>query len=255
MKRASRSIMSSSQPPKPGGSTKLLAFDIEATGLNADFGIVLCVGFKEPGSRRRTEVLSIADYDEPDPIKAEKLLLIDVSARLLEADCWIAHFGRWYDTVFINSRLLYHRLPLLPPNFPLIDTWRTMKSQMKLRNNRLKTLQEFLKLKNEKNAILPEQWIRAMAGCRRSIGYIVEHCRRDIEVLCEAYELLKPLIVDHPFKSLASKHGQCPICSETKLQKRGIHRTRTRAYQRFQCQGCGSWSKSTAPIAKLQVAA
>ncbi len=235
-------------------SLKLLAFDIEASNLSADFGIVLCVGFKEIGGGR-TKVLSIGDYDEPDLIRAEKRLLKDVSARLLDADCWIAHFGRWFDTVFINSRLLYHGLPTLPPNFPLIDTWKTCKNQLKLRNNRLATLQDFLRLENSKNAIKPEQWLRALAGHKRSLAYIVEHCRRDVEVLAEVYERLKPLITDHPNKSLAGQNGDCPICGEAKLQRRGYHRTRTRQYQRFHCQACGAWSKGAKPLKVAEVAA
>lgn len=217
--------------------TRLLAFDIEASNLNADFGIVLCVGFQEVGAKR-VEVMSIGDYNESDPIKAERKLLKDVSARLLDADVWIAHFGRWYDTIFLNTRLLYHRLPLLPANFPLIDTWKVCKNQLKLRNNRLATLQDFLHLENEKNAIKPEQWIRAMAGHRPSLNYIVDHCRRDVAVLVEAYELVRPLITDHPHSG-----RECPICGSSKVQRRGEHVAKTRRYARFHCQNCGSWSK------------
>lgn len=225
---------------------KLLVYDIEASNLSADFGIILCVGFKVIGEKR-TEVLSLLDYDEPDLLKAEKSLLRDVRERLLDADCWIAHYGRWFDTVYINSRLLYHGLATLPVNFPLIDTWKTCKNHLKLRNNRLVTLQEFLKLENEKNAIKPEQWLRALSGHRRSMAYIVEHCRRDVEVLAEVYNRIRPLISDHPNHNTVTKDGTCPTCGSGHVQKRGYHLTRTRRYQRFHCQECGSWSKSRQP--------
>ena len=201
---------------------------------------------------KTTKVISILDYDESDPIRAEKLLLKDISKRLMEADCWIAHFGRWYDVVFVNSRLLYHRLPTLPPNFPLIDTWKVSKNQLKLRNNRLVTIQEFLKLDSSKNAILPEQWIRAMAGDEKSLRYIITHCKRDVDVLVETYERLKPLIVDHPNKCLIDGRGKCHTCGGNKLQKRGFHITRTRRYQRYQCQECGCWGRDTKPLDKAK---
>ena len=233
---------------------RLLAFDIEASGLNADFGIVICVGFQEVGTNR-TQVMSLLDYDEKDPIKAERLLLKDVRERLLDCDAWIAHFGKYYDVVFVNTRLLYHRLPTLPTNFPLIDTWRTAKNAMKLRNNRLITIQEFLGTRNEKNAILPEQWIRAMAGQPRAIKYIIDHCKRDIEVLVEVYLRLRPLIVDHPNHNLIKKDGGCPTCGSMKLQKRGQQLAKTMAFQRFQCQACGAWSKSRKAVSKAEVRA
>lgn len=224
----------------------ILAWDLECSNLTADFGIILCCGIKSVGSGK-VDVLNILDYQDAggDLIHAEKNLLKDISKRLLEADVWLGHFACYYDVPFLNTRLLYHNLPVLPPNFPLIDTWRISRNRLKLRNNRLKTIQEFLKLKDEKNAILPEQWLRALGGHAPSMRYIVEHCRRDVLVLEEAYLRLRPLVLDHPSRGLVDGRGGCGVCGAHKLQARGFHITRTRRTQRFQCQGCGAWSKST----------
>lgn len=231
---------------------KILAYDIEASNLSADFGIILCVGFKEVG-KGKADVLNILHYTDKsgDLIKAEKELLKDVSKRLLDCDAWLTHYGTWYDNVFVNTRLLYHKLPVLPPNFAHMDTWKIARNRLKLRNNRLITISDFLGTKDEKNAIKPEQWIRALGGHKKSMDYIVEHCRRDVLVLEEVYERLKPLILDHPNKGLIDGRGGCGICGKDTLQKRGTHITRTRKYQRYQCTSCGSWSKGVKPIAKL----
>jgi uncharacterized protein YprB with RNaseH-like and TPR domain len=232
---------------------KLLAWDIEASNLNADFGIVLCVGFKEVG-HGKPEVLNILDYldKSKDLIKAERRLLIDVTDRLLSADVWIAHFGVHYDLPFVNSRLLYHNLPVLPGNFPLIDTWKISRNRLKLRNNRLVTISEHLKTGDEKNAIKPEQWLRALSGHRESMDYIVEHCRLDVLVLEEVYLRLRPLVLDHPSRGLIDGRGGCGVCGASTLQARGFHVTRTRKYQRYQCQTCGAWSKATKPLLVLK---
>ena len=226
---------------------KILAWDIEASNLAADFGVVLCVGFKEVGTGKPV-VLSVGDYEGDNIIKLEKELLKDVSKRLLDCDVWLTHFGTYYDIPFINTRLLYHKLPTLP-QYAHIDTWRTARKALKLRNNRLITISEFLGTEDEKNAIKPEQWLRALGGHQPSLAYIVEHCRRDVLVLEEAYERLKPLVTDHPNKGLVDGSGGCGVCGGTKLQKRGFAITRTRKYQRFQCSQCGTWSKGTKPIA------
>lgn len=225
---------------------RIVAWDLECSSLSADFGMIICCGMRDV-DKGKTEVYSIRDYPEKDPIRAEKLLLKDISKRLLEADVWVAHYGKYFDTVFLNTRLLYHGLPTMPPNFPLIDTWRTSRNQLKLRSNRLVTIQDFLRLKNTKNSILPEQWIRALGGDAKSLRYIEEHCRRDVDVLVDVYHKLKPLMLDHPSKGLFDGRGGCGVCGGKKLQKRGFHVTRTRCYQRFQCQSCGSWSKSAKP--------
>lgn len=226
---------------------RILSYDIEASNLNADFGIVLTFGSKFVGDGPKVEVLNILDYTtkDRDLIRAERRMLIDVSARMLSADVWLGHFSTWYDLPFLNTRLLYHNLPVLPPNFSQLDTWKIAKNRLKLRNNRLVTIQEFLKLEDEKNAIQPEQWIRALGGHRPSMDYIVEHNRRDVLVLEQAYMRLRPLILDHPNKGLLDGRGGCGTCGEMKLQRRGFHITKTRRYRRLQCMSCGSWSKST----------
>lgn len=226
---------------------KITAWDIEASNLSADFGIVLCVGFKDVGTGK-PEVLNILDYSKGDLIKAEKKLLVDVSERLLDTDVWLTHYGTWYDIPFVNSRLIYHNLPVLPPNFSHLDTWKISRNRLKLRNNRLITISEFLGTREEKNAIKPEQWLRALGGHKASMDYIVEHCRRDVLVLEQAYVRLRPLVLDHPNRALLDGRGGCGVCGSTKLHARGFRVTRTRKYNRYQCQSCGGWSSGTKPV-------
>lgn len=226
---------------------RILSWDIEASNLSADFGIVLCVGFKEVGVGK-PHVLNILDYaKDGDLIRAEKHLLKAVADRLLDCDVWLTHFGTWYDINFVNTRLLYHKLPIIPPSFPHIDTWKIAKNRLKLRNNRLNTVSEFLKTKAAKNAIKPEQWIRALGGHRPSMQYIVEHCRLDVVVLEQSYLRLRPLILDHPNRGLIDGRGGCSVCGSPRLHRRGFHVTRTRKYRRLQCQKCGAWSKESKP--------
>ena len=231
---------------------RILAFDIEASNLSADFGIILTFGSKivEDG---KVSVLNILDYtgEDRDLIRAEKRLLRDISKVMLDSDVWLGHYACYYDVPFINTRLLYHNLPILPPNFPLIDTWRISRNRLKLRNNRLATISDFLKTSDEKNAIKPEQWIRALGGHKASMDYIVDHNRRDVLVLEEVYIILRPLVLDHPNRNLIDGRGGCSKCGSKKIQKRGTHITRTRKYQRYQCQSCGGWSRGIKPLEVL----
>lgn len=236
---------------------RILAYDIEASNLNADFGIVLTFGSKIVEEGTRVDVLNILDYvgADGDLIRAEKRLLKDICKVMLDSDVWLGHFSTYYDLPFLNTRLIYHRLPILPPDYAQLDTWKIARNRLKLRNNRLITISEFLGTEDEKNAIRPEQWIRALGGHRPSMDYIVEHNRRDVLVLEEAYLILRPLVLDHPNRNLIDGRGGCSKCGSLKLQKRGTHITRTRKYQRYQCQSCGGWSKSLKPIMILSAAA
>lgn len=237
-----------------GESTlKILALDIEASNLSADFGIVLTFGSKVVGEGK-VEVLNILDYTDKggDLIKAEKGLLKDVTKRMLDADVWLGHYAVYYDIPFLNTRLLYHGLPVLPANHPLIDTWRVSRNRLKLRNNRLATISDFMKTEDEKNAIKPEQWIRALGGHKKSMDYIVEHNRRDIVVLEEVYLRLRPLVLDHPNMTLPDGRGECRNCGSDKLQRRGRHTTKQSQYWKYQCQDCASWQRGSKPIARAK---
>lgn len=228
---------------------RLRAFDIEASNLNADFGVILTFGSKIVGEGK-PEILRIDDYfnETRDILTAERKLLKVVYQRMLDSDCWLGHYSRFFDVPFINSRLLYYGMKTLPANYAHIDTWRVARNHLKLRNNRLHTIQEFLQLEDEKNPIVAERWIRALSGHRPSMNYIVDHNRRDVLVLEQAYTKLRPLILDHPNRGLIDGRGGCGHCGEHKLQRRGFHLTRTRKYQRLQCTACGSWSKDPKPI-------
>ncbi len=233
---------------------RILSLDIEASNLSADFGIVLTFGSKVVGVGR-PEVLRIDDYfgEGKDLLKAERRMLRDVSRRMLDADVWLTHYGTHYDLPFINSRLLYHGLPILPPNYAHLDTWKISRNRLKLRSNRLHTIQEFLKLPDEKNAIKPEQWVRALSGHRPSMNYIVEHNRRDVLVLEQAYMRLRALVLDHPSKALLDGRRGCSVCGAPpkRQQSRGFHITRTRKYRRFQCQDCGHWARDAKPLTTI----
>lgn len=223
----------------------ILSWDLETSSLNADYGVILCAGFKTVGESK-TRVISISDYEGKSILDKEKKLLKDLSAVLLGAEIWLTWFGTYFDIPFVNSRLLYHRLPTLPGNYPHIDGWKTARNRLKLRNNRLKTVQEFLGTDTEKDSVLGPIWIKAMNGDQASLKYVINHCFKDVKALEEVYYLLRPLILDHPSVNF---NGACTICGESKLQKRGVHLTKARKYQRFQCMGCGAWSKGSKPIA------
>jgi hypothetical protein len=65
------------------------------------------------------------------------------------------------------------------------------------------------------------------------MNYIVSHCRKDVSVLAEVYERIKPLVLDHPNRGLLDGRGGCSVCGAKSVQKRGVYVTRTRKYQRL----------------------
>lgn len=223
---------------------KLIAWDLECSNLNASFGYILCAGYKELGSNK-THVISITDFKEDfqrDPTN-DRNVVKAIADVLSKADMWITWYGGGFDIPYLNSRLLYHKLPVLP-RVPHVDGWRVARGQMKMHSNRLASVSSFLGVE-EKTPLNGPIWIRASAGHKPSIKYVVQHCRQDVVVLEQVYNIIKPLAITHPNVGLMNglTHA-CPKCGiEGKMQKRGSYVAKTRVCQRVHCQNCGSWSR------------
>lgn len=234
---------------------KVIIWDGEMTSLNADFGTVVCVGWKELGAKS-VHIESILEHNKVcdccgkvEKPQDDKALLKHVSKILNSADAWVLHYGTRFDVPYVNSRLLYHNLPPLKP-VPLIDTWKIARNHLKLHSNRLASIQEFFGLPDEKNAVKGPQWQAAMGGDVRGIKYIIEHCRRDVLVLEQAYERIKSLMPNHPNFNLVDRGPLpgCPRCGSVHVKKNGTRVAASRIYQTFQCQSCGGHFKDSKAI-------
>lgn len=232
---------------------RILVWDIEASNLSADFGIVLCVGSKFVGKPKVT-IPTILDFVRPNDrslLTAEKRMLRAVSKALIDSDAWVTHFGTHYDIGFVNARLIYHGLPPIPANHPHIDTWKISRYKLRLSSNRLATISTFLKTGDEKNKIKPEQWLGALSGNKAAMAYIAEHCRLDVLVLEEVYLRLRPLMTNHP----RGGGGECHACGSKRLRSEGWRLTTTKRYRRVQCKDCGAWGHDTKSVKPLKGAA
>jgi predicted RNA-binding Zn-ribbon protein involved in translation (DUF1610 family) len=252
-----------SRRKKNDDTAKILLFDIECTNLKADFGQMLCFGWKWYGDKGRAKVKDITEFPRrfsADPTDDKELVKF-AREIMLQADILVGWFSSLFDYPFIQTRLLAHGLDPLPP-IAHDDGWRIARYGLRLHSNRLASVQQFLGLE-EKTPILPNTWRRAMAGHKPSIRYVVTHCRQDVDTLEQAYTKLRPfskqptnvnLTRDQNFLAEQKRLGKllCPRCGSSRMIKRGQALAKTSVRQRFQCQDCGGWS--TGPSTRLVVA-
>lgn len=226
---------------------KVILWDIEATNLSANFGYVLCVGWKELG-KKKTNLIKISDFKlfTNDPTNDSEVIRETVKV-LTGADAWVTWYGRKFDEPFINTRALFHKLPLLPPMAAAhIDGWRIAKYKMKLNSNRLDTVSKFCGVA-EKTPLDGPTWIDAAAGKPKALKYVYDHCRQDVVVLEEVYNKIK--ILGHgvnlaTFRDKVDPNKQvCPVCNkENMLTKQGTRLANATKKQRYHCTNCGAWS-------------
>jgi DNA-directed RNA polymerase subunit RPC12/RpoP len=68
--------------------------------------------------------------------------------------------------------------------------------------------------------------------------------KNDVVLLEKVYDKFKAWIKSHPNHNAYSANTCCPNCGSRKLHSRGTQVSLSKVYQRFQCQGCGSWSRA-----------
>jgi len=231
---------------------KIAIWDIECTNLNANYGYMLCMGYKFLGESK-SHLISITDFPAFQKNPTNDYYLVKAAGEVLsQCDMWVTWYGARFDVPYLQSRLVFHKLPIMPP-IAHVDGWRIAKYKMKLNSNRLASVTGFLELE-EKTPLSGPIWIRAAAGHKQSVKYVTEHCIQDVKVLEQVYERIKPLMTNHPGRGvMEGKKLACPVCGSARVQKRGYHMTRLRKYQRFQCQGCGAWSNDGKSLASTQL--
>jgi DNA polymerase elongation subunit (family B) len=223
---------------------KIILFDLEVSwGLDASTGAILCVGYKELGSKK---ISCIAQTDFPGwqkDVYNDEPVCRAIYEILKDADGYITHFGTFFDIPYLNTRLLKWGLPELPP-CPHQDTWFIAKKRLKMDRRRLDNLAKFLGVET-KDHIGIEAWQQIMNRCKKSWRRMIKYCKQDINVLEQVFEKLRGRATKLPNYALFSGEEMpiCPNCGTSNVQKHGFYRTRTQKWQRFLCSDCGCSSK------------
>jgi len=228
---------------------RIVAWDLETSNLNANIGFILCAGWKVIGEKE-THVIKISDYKlhKTDPTNDYEVAK-RMGEILTDCDGMLTWFGQFFDEPYLQSRLLFHGLPLLPTSTTgtHIDGWRIAKKKLKMTSNRLATVSTFLGL-DEKTTLNFNIWRKAMGGHLPSLRYIYKHCHQDVLVLEQVYKKIKPLCTWHfnvnldANAALKESGPLCPRCGSPRLMKRGFRGSYTARTQRYYCGACGSWS-------------
>ena len=171
---------------------KIGFFDIEATSLHANRGHLLCAALKIAGERkpyiyRLDENLVVTEHWN------DKNLCDVIADGLSGLDLIVTQYGSRYDIPFFNSRMLFHGYKPIPAKMH-VDVWRISRSRLALSSNRLESVSRFFKTKENKDHLDWETWERAAYGDTPALDAIVDHCRRDVLVLEEVFDTLKPFI-------------------------------------------------------------
>ena len=199
---------------------------------------IICVSYKWEGGEVHTL--------KWDSKQSDKKLLKKLVKILNKADEIVAHNGDKFDIKWIKGRCLYHRIPV-PPKFITVDTCTQARKHFNLNSNRLDYIAKYLGLGGKLKTGGFDLWKDIVLDkCSESMDRMIEYCERDVTLLEEVYNELKPYI-DVKFNYAVSQGGEkycCPECGSG-IGKVKVHQTITTAMgsvqRRMSCRGCGKY--------------
>ena len=232
---------------------KVLYFDIESTGLSADFGIMLMYAYQWHGQEEihcRT-LLDTPETGDLPPEKRDRQLVKELGDLLDKADIIVAHYGSKFDCRFLQTRLLMHGFPISDIRWAKIfDPCITARKQLKFQSNRMANIAEALGVEAQKSSIPKNIWYRSHTfdghWFTDAIDLMKTYCIQDVKVLYQISQAMRPLCRHLPAYRLMSQiDADIRICRDCggELTYRGLYHTKSNSYQNFRCVSCGAWQR------------
>lgn len=243
---------------------KILIWDIETSLMGlASFGLkndyiqpsniltdwhIICACWKELG---KNKVYAVSTLDDPKRFARnphDDYYVIKTLRDLIAGyDIIVHHNGDSFDIKKLNARIIYHRLPPLPPIL-MVDTKKEACKIAKFSSNKLEYLAKHLGLEN-KLGTAPGLWLKVMRGDKKAIKDMVTYNKGDVVTLEQVYLALLPYMKSHPNVARGDTF-ECPKCGSDNVQLRGTITTRSGiTYHRYVCKECGAWSRTRLRVA------
>jgi len=239
---------------------KILAWDIETSPLTAhtwtlwpnaisinqllETQEIMCFAARWLGSKK-VEFHSTFHHGKEAMLQAAWDLLN-------EADAVLSYNGKAFDSKHMMREFLQAGMP--PPSpYKEIDLMVAVKKRFRFASAKLQHVSQQLGLEGKVETGGFELWLGCMAGDVKAWNKMRTYNRRDVDLLIDLYAKLLPWIDNHPSVALYDEAEGCPNCGSGDLRKEGFAFSNLGKYQRFQCRGCGRWSKSGKRIAGVEL--
>lgn len=203
---------------------------------------MLCFGARWYGEKK--VIFKSVHHDGKEAMLQEVHRLLD------EADVLVGWNSKAFDSKHLKRELL--QAGMLPPSpYKEMDLMLAVKSQFKFPSNKLDYVAQTLGVGAKVQHSGFDLWKKCMAGDNKAWAEMKKYQIQDVNLLIDLYEILKPWIPGHPNRALHDGLDEaCLVCGSKHLQRRGVARSVSGTYQRFQCQDCGKWQRGPIAINK-----
>jgi len=174
---------------------KTAIFDLETSGLYANFGIILCCCVKEYG-HKGVKTIRADDFPNWKKDKTNQLLIITrIVNELRQYDILVAHNGTYFDKQWVNTLSMKYGFEADIRWKKFIDPCLIARRHLRLGRNSLDQLLDYFEVPNKKSHVSGRTWIKAsLNGDRKAMDDIIEHCQEDVVALEGVYDKVRKLV-------------------------------------------------------------
>ena len=165
---------------------KIGFWDIEASNLNANYGIMFCYAIKVGG---KNKILERCITQKELGTCLDKEVVKQCIKDIEKFDRIVTFYGKRFDFPFLRTRAVINDLPFF--NYGEViheDLYFNIKYKFKFHSNRLQNACKVLLGDSDKTVIEPRYWVKAVQGDKKSLDYIVKHRRYDVQDLDKLYD-------------------------------------------------------------------
>ena len=163
--------------------------DIEASNLDADFGIMLkyCIKDSISGEILHAEITK-EDIETSEAGKEDKRVVKQCIEDMVKFDKIVTFYGVRFDIPFIRTRALVNKIPFLTYGaLTHKDIYFSVRAKFKLSSNRLENACRVLLGKTNKTRINSKFWAGAQRGDPAALEYVLDHNKKDVIDLEKLY--------------------------------------------------------------------
>ena len=163
-------------------------FDIEASNLNTNWGIMLSWCLKYRGDDNIKE--GVITKKEIFDYKFDKRIIQELLEEFKNVDILVTYFGTGFDNPFVRTRALYYGLEF--PAFGTMYHWDLfykVRSKLKTHRKSLEVVTKYYGIEG-KTHLEPEMLFKAQYGDKKAMAELLHHNREDVIILEKLHDLL-----------------------------------------------------------------